>query len=90
MKRKIDAIKDKVWNGVLLGFVVPVVPGALVWLLMQRISVLRHADLLLIGCIALNAVLMNYFFKLNKENIGRGIISVTFLWAFAFFIYKVF
>jgi len=89
MKHKINAIKDKVWNGVLLGFVVPAVPGILVWLLMQKVSALRQADLLLIGCIALNAVLMNYFFKLNKENIGKGIISVTFLWAFAFFIYKV-
>jgi hypothetical protein len=50
---------------------------------------LAKADLLLIGCIAVNAVLLHYFFKLNKENVGRGIISATFIWAFAFFFYKI-
>lgn len=90
MKEKIKAIKDTVWNGVAIGFVVPLLPGILVWFLMQQIVALRKADLLLIGCIAINALLLNYFFKLNKEHIGRGILSVTFLWAFAFFFYKVF
>ena len=89
MKQKIAAIKNTVWNGVGIGLIVPIVPGVLVWYLMQNVKALRHADLLLIGCIAINAFLMNYFFKLNKENIGRGILSITFLWAFAFFFYKV-
>jgi hypothetical protein len=89
MKEKIRKIKDSVWTGVGIGLIVPILPGILVWLLMQKVTALRNADLLLIACIALNALLMNYFFKLNKENIGKGIISVTFLWAFAFFYYKV-
>jgi hypothetical protein len=86
MKEKIRKIKDSVWTGVGIGLIVPILPGILVWLLMQKVTALRNADLLLIACIALNALLMNYFFKLNKENIGKGIISVTFLWAFAFFL----
>ena len=73
----------------MIGLLVPILPGALVWYLIHRVAVLKHADLLLIGCVAINALLMNYFFKKNKENIGRGILSVTFLWAFAFFFYKV-
>ncbi|KQC00401.1 hypothetical protein [Pedobacter sp. Hv1] len=89
MKQKIAAIKNTVWNGVGIGFIVPIVPGIGMWFLMQNVKALHHADLLLIGCIAINAFLMNYFFKLNKENIGRGILSITFLWAFAFFFYKV-
>lgn len=89
MNKRINAIKNTVWNGVAIGFITPIVPGVLVWYLMQHITALRHADLLLIGCVAINAFLMNYFFKLNKENIGRGILSITFLWAFAFFFYKV-
>ncbi|RZK66804.1 MAG: stationary phase survival protein SurE, partial [Pedobacter sp.] len=36
-----------------------------------------------------NALLMHYFFNQNKEKIGRGIISATFLWAFLFFFYKI-
>jgi hypothetical protein len=87
---KIKAIKNTVWSGVGIGLIVPLIPSALVWLLMHKVIALKKADLLLIGCIALNALLMNYFFKQNKDNIARGIISVTFLWAFAFFFYKVF
>ncbi|WP_316782574.1 stationary phase survival protein SurE [Pedobacter frigiditerrae] len=89
MIERVKAIKNTVWSGVGIGFIVPLIPGALVWLLMHQFVALKKADLLLIGCIALNALLMNYFFKQNKDNIARGIISVTFLWAFAFFFYKV-
>ena len=89
MKQKLEALKDRVWTGVAIGFFVPAIPGLIVWYLMQHFTALRGANLLLIACIALNAILMNYFFKLNKDSIARGIISVTFLWAFAFFVYRV-
>jgi hypothetical protein len=89
MKEKIRSLKDNVWVGVVIGLIIPIIPGIGVWVLMQNVIALRSADLLLIGCIAINALLMNYFFKINKDNIGRGIISITFLWAFAFFYYKV-
>jgi hypothetical protein len=89
MIEKIKTIKNTVWNGIGIGLIVPLLPGVLVWFLMQKVTALRKADLLLIACIALNALLMNYFFKQNKDNIARGIISVTFLWAFVFFFYKV-
>jgi len=90
MKDRINGIKNTVWNGCAIGFIGPVLPGMLMWFLIQHVAAFKQADLLLIGCVALNAFLMNYFFKKNKENIGRGILSVTFLWAFAFFFYKVF
>ncbi len=90
MQHKIDSIKDTVWNGCTIGLFIPLLPGVLVWFLMQNVTALKHADLLLIGCVAINAFLMNYFFKKNKDNIGRGILSVTFLWAFVFFFYKEF
>ena len=87
---KIANLKDTVWNGLLIGWLTPILPGILAWVVMQNVSVLKKADWLLILCVALNAWLMNYFFKRNKDNIARGIISFTFLWAFAFFFYKVF
>lgn len=90
MQEKIRTIKNNVWVGIAIGLLMPLIPGILVWYLMQSVKALQHADLLLIGCVAINAFLMNYFFKINKENIGRGILSITFLWAFAFFFYKVF
>lgn len=49
MKQKIAAIKNTVWNGLAIGFFSPLVPGILVWFLMQNIAVLRKADLLLIA-----------------------------------------
>lgn len=57
---------------------------------MLKVAAFKELDLLLIGCIAINAILMNYCFKQNKDNIARGIISITFLWAFTFFFYKVY
>lgn len=82
-------VKNSVFIGMGIGVVIPglLVTGA--WYLMHRYIFLAKADLLLIGCIAVNAIFMHYFFKLNKDNIGRGIISATFLWAFAFFFYKI-
>lgn len=82
-------IKNSVFIGLGIGVLVPGVLLSVVWYLMHRYAFLAKADLLLIGCIAVNAAFMHYFFKLNKDNIGRGIISATFLWAFAFFFYKI-
>ncbi|RQO64550.1 stationary phase survival protein SurE [Pedobacter sp. KBW06] len=82
-------IKDSVFIGLGIGILVPGILGSIVWFLMHRYAFLAKADLLLIACIAVNAGLLHYFFKLNKENLGRGIISATFMWAFVFFFYKI-
>jgi hypothetical protein len=89
MQEQLKRFKNSVFTGLGVGFAVPGILLVLVWYLMHRFAFLAKADLLLIGCIAVNALLMHYFFKLNKDNIGRGIISATFLWAFAFFFYKI-
>ena len=82
-------VKNSVFIGMGIGVVIPGLLLTVVWYLMHTYIFLAKADLLLIGCIAVNAIFMHYFFKLNKDNIGRGIISATFLWAFAFFFYKI-
>ena len=89
MKNIISKLHNTVWIGLVLGFVVPMVSGIITLFVLHKVAALRNADLLLIACVALNAWLMNYCFKQNKENIGRGILSITFLWAFAFFTYKI-
>lgn len=88
-RNRLTDIKNSVFTGLGIGILVPGVLLSVVWYLMHKFAFLAKADLLLIGCIAVNAVFMHYFFKLNKDNIGRGIISATFLWAFAFFFYKI-
>jgi hypothetical protein len=85
----IKRIKNSVWAGFGIGMLVPGVLVSIVWFLMHRVALLAKADLLLIGCIAVNALLLKYFFKINKENTGRGILSATFIWGFLFFFYKI-
>lgn len=82
-------LKDSVFLGFGIGLVVPGVLIGITWFIMQQVSYLAKADLLLIGCIAVNAIMLKIFFRQDKESLGRGILSATFMWAFAFFIYKV-
>lgn len=89
MQNPLARVTNSVFAGLGLGIGIPGVLLCGTWYLMHRFAFLAKADLLLIGCIAVNALLMHYFFKLNKENVGRGIISATFIWAFAFFFYKI-
>lgn len=88
VQQKIDKVKNSVWIGLLIGLVIPAVLLVIVWSILQQVKVIK-ADLFYIGCIAVNAYTMQVFFKHNKENVGRGILSATFLWAFAFFFYKI-
>ncbi len=84
-----NKLKDTVWTGIGVGILVPGILIGITWYIMHKISFLAKADLLLIGCIAVNAVMLKIVFKQNKDNFGRGLISATFLWAMAFFYYKV-
>jgi hypothetical protein len=82
-------LKDSVLVGFSIGMLVPGVLIGIIWFIMHQVSFLAKADLLLIGCIAVNAILLKMFFKQDKESLGRGILSATFIWALAFFFYKV-
>jgi hypothetical protein len=81
--------QNSVFIGLGLGILMPGVLLSVIWYLMHTYAFLAKADLLLIAGISVNALLMHYFFNQNKEQIGRGIISATFLWAFLFFFYKI-
>lgn len=90
MEHRIKALANSVFIGLGIGLAIPGALLAGVWFLMHKCAFLAKADLLLIGCIAVNALLMHYFFKQNKDNIAKGIISATFAWAFVFFFYKIY
>ena len=85
----INRIQNSVWSGFGIGVFVPGVLISIVWFIMHKFAFLAKADLLLIACIGVNALLLKYFFKINQENTGRGILSATFIWGFLFFIYKI-
>ncbi|SOD15096.1 stationary phase survival protein SurE [Pedobacter xixiisoli] len=89
MAKLFTSIKNHVLIGLGIGLGSPLVLGTIAWYLMHYTLVFKKADLLLIGCVAVNLIWVNYFNKINKENIVRGIVSATFLCAFAFFFYKI-
>lgn len=89
MAKFLSSIKNHVLIGLGIGLGSPFILGVVAWYLMHHTTVFKKADLLLIGCVAVNLLWVKYFDKQNKENLIRGIISATFLWAFAFFFYKV-
>jgi hypothetical protein len=89
MARPFSSFKDHVLYGLAIGLITPGLLGIVAWYLMQNVTALKQADLLLIACVAVNFLWIKYFFYINKENIGRGIVSATFICAFAFFFYKV-
>lgn len=82
-------LKDSVLSGFGIGLLIPGILVGITWGIMHTVSYLAKADLLLILCIGVNAVLLKYFFKKDKEKTGRGVLSATFLWGLAFFIYKI-
>ncbi|WP_421942537.1 stationary phase survival protein SurE [Pedobacter sp.] len=90
MNKYLAKLKNSVWIGLGIGLFSPAVLCAIVWFIINKVTYLSKADLLYIGGIAFNAYLMQYFFKYNKENTGRGILAATFVCAFVFFAYKVF
>ena len=81
--------KDSVWLGLGLGLATPGLGFLIVELLKRNITYLGKADLLYIGCVALNLLLLKLAYKKEMEATARGIISATFVCALLFFYYKV-
>ncbi|MCZ4225239.1 stationary phase survival protein SurE [Pedobacter rhodius] len=90
MNKQLGKLNNSVWIGLAIGLIVPTILCSIAWYIINHVVYLAKADLLYIGGIAVNAYLMQYFFKYNRENTGRGILAATFLCAFVFFYYKVF
>jgi hypothetical protein len=90
MNDRLKRLNNSVWVGLGIGLLIPAICCSIAWYIINHVTSLAKADLLYIGGIAINAYTMQYFFKYNKENIGRGILAATFLCACVFFAYKVF
>ncbi|TAF46160.1 MAG: stationary phase survival protein SurE [Sphingobacteriales bacterium] len=81
--------KDNVWIGLALGLVLPALGFLIVQLLKRNFTFLGKADLLYIGCVAINLWLLKLAYKKEMEASAKGIISATFVCALLFFYYKV-
>ena len=80
--------KDNVWIGLGLGLILPGIAYLLVEVIKKNLSFLAKDDLLYIGCVAINLLLLKYAYKYDRELTAKGIISASFVCAFIFFFYK--
>lgn len=80
--------KDSVWLGLIAGLVFPGLAYLLAELIKKNLTFLGKNDLIYIGCVAINMLLLKYAYKKDMEITGKGIISATFICAFIFFFYK--
>lgn len=90
MSKKIFSVKDSMFTGLAIGLVSPALLSSLAIYLMNNVDAFKKADLLLIGCVAVNILWMNLCYKFDKDLAGRGVVSATFLCAFVFLFYKIF
>ncbi|MEO5912419.1 MAG: stationary phase survival protein SurE [Pelobium sp.] len=80
--------KDSVWLGLIAGLFFPAVAFLIVEVIKRNLVFSAKDDLLYIGCIAINMLLLKYAYKKDMDATGKGIISATFVCAFIFFYYK--
>ncbi|HXI00323.1 MAG TPA: hypothetical protein VNI52_08630 [Sphingobacteriaceae bacterium] len=80
--------KDNVWLGIALGLVLPGIVFFIVEILKRNVTFLKRDDILYIGSVAINLLLVRYYFRQDKENTARGIIGSTFICSFIFMYYK--
>lgn len=80
--------KDSVWMGILGGLALPSLAFLVVEFVRSMMLLYSRVDLLYIGCVALNLILVNLAYKYHKEETAKGVISATFICAFIFFYYK--
>ena len=81
--------KDNVWLGLFLGLLLPGLGFVIVEVLKRNLIYLAKADLLYIGCVAINLLLLKYAYKKELDATAKGIISATFICALIFFYYKI-
>ena len=79
--------KDDLLTGVLIGILLPIFTYLLIYLTStfgKRLMLDHVFESLQLLLIAINAIVMRYFMiTRDQENIGRGILGVTFIWVIA-------
>lgn len=80
--------KNNVWVGLLGGLALPSLAFLIVEFIRDLLPYYIRIDLLYIGCVALNVILMNLAFKYHKDETAKGVIGATFICALIFFYYK--
>lgn len=83
-------LKDKFYLGALYGLALPLLSYVLGDIVQKELGQFMRINLFYILCIALNVLIFRFALKRNFENLARGILLSTFVYAmfFAFYILK--
>lgn len=77
--------KDNLLTGIVVGAILPLLTFALFELLKTQVILYAKDSFLQILCIGANALIFRYFIKKEKDNMAKGVLLVTFIYAFIFF-----
>lgn len=80
--------KDSLLIGVLIGIALPLITHFTFILLKSKITLYAKDSFLYILCIGANALIFRYFIKKEKDQLARGVLGVTFIYALIFFWWK--
>lgn len=81
--------EDNFFLGMFIGALLPLLSFTFFEVLGQYIELYAQPSFIYILCIGANALIFRYFIKQEKDKLARAVLFVTFIYAFAFFWFKV-
>lgn len=80
--------QDSFIFGLFIGAFLPLMAYIFFALVRQEIELYAKESLIYIFCIGANAIIFRLMIKQEKDNLAKGVLLVTFVYAFLFFWYK--
>ena len=77
--------KDSFLLGTLYGTIIPIVSFGIAKWVKELVGYMFSDSLLYILCIGVNAIFFRFAIKQEKDNLAKGMLLVTFVYAFIYF-----
>jgi len=81
--------KDNFAQGMVIGATLPILTYVIIEFIKTQITVFTRENFIYIICVGVNVFIFRYFIKKEFDQTAKGILLVTFIYAFTFF-YKFF
>lgn len=82
-------IKDKFYLGILYGMALPLLSYVFGDMLQKQFEQSLRPNFFYILCIAINVIIFRFAIKAEKDNLARGILMSTFVYALLFAIFVI-
>ncbi len=77
--------EDNFYLGMFIGALLPLLAFTFFEVLQQYVELYTKPSFIYILCIGANALIFRFFIKKEKDNLSKGVLLVTFVYALAFF-----